>query len=407
LNDSDEDVLTVRGTDGEPLTARLDCPAGTPRAYAIFAHCFTCGPDDSAAIQMARTLTERGLAVLRFDFTGIGESHGASTDTTFSANITDLVRVADQLRAHRAAPSLLIGHSLGGAAVLAAAERIPEVTAVATVGAPSVPEQAPQLFGQALAGIESADAADVTPAGRTFRVSNELVTELTEQRQHERVAALAQPLLILHSPQDTIVDIDNAHRLFDAATHPKAFMDLDHAEHLLSRPADARFAAETIATWAQRHIAAPSTGSDESQQARSVRVAETDEGTFTQRITSGTHSWAADEPESAGGTDSAPDPYQLLLSALGACTSMTLRMYAERKGWELRHTTVTLNHDRMHAGDCADCETTDGRLDRIVREVRIDGDLDEEQRAKLLTIADKCPVHRTLKSEIVIETDEV
>lgn len=407
MNQSNEETLTVSGTGGDSLAARLDLPAGEPRAYALFAHCFACGKDSAAAREVTRTLTDHGFAVLRFDFTGLGQSDGDFAATTFSSNITDLVHVADHLREQRAAPSLLIGHSLGGAAVIAAAERIPEIQAVATIGAPYAPEHVTHLLADDLAEIESVGEAEVTLGGSTFRVGRDFLTDITEQRQHDRIAALTRPLLILHAPQDTLVDIANARQLFDTAPDPKSFMDLDGADHLLTRGNDARFAGEVIATWAWRHTTPPSNGHDESPTARSVRVTETGAGKFTQRITTGSHTWAADEPESSGGTDSAPDPYQLLLSALGACTSMTLRMYADRKGWDLRHTTVTLNHDRMHARDCDNCETTDGRLDRIVREVHIDGDLDEEQRAKLLTIANKCPVHRTLQSEIVIETDEV
>lgn len=407
MNQPNQETLTVPGTGGESLAGRLDLPAGEPRAYALFAHCFTCGKDNTAAREVARTLTDHGFAVLRFDFTGLGQSGGDFAATTFSSDIADLVHMADHLREQRAAPSLLIGHSLGGAAVLAAAERIPEVRAVATIGAPYAPEHVTHLFAGDIPEIESAGEADVTLGGSTFRVGRDFLTDISEQRQHDRIAALTRPLLILHAPQDTLVDIDNARQLFDTAPHPKSFMDLDGTDHLLSRSGDARFAGEVIATWAGRYTTPPSDGHDESPGARSVRVAETSAGKFTQRITTGSHTWAADEPESSGGADSAPDPYQLLLSALGACTSMTLRMYADRKGWDLRNTTVTLNHDRLHARDCDNCETTDGRLDRIVREVHIDGNLDEQQRAKLLAIANKCPVHRTLKSEIVIETDEV
>lgn len=214
---------------------------------------------------------------------------------------------------------------------------------------------------------------------------------------------------MLHSPQDGTVGIDNARLLFDAARHPKSFVALDGADHLLSKPADAEHAADVIAAWAGRYVvpATAATSSDDAPDHRSVLVTETGQARFTQRITAGLHTWAADEPESSGGSDTAPDPYQLLLSALGACTSMTLRIYAERKGWDLRRTTVMLNYDRLHAEDCDSCETSGGKLDRIVREVHLDGDLDAQQRAALLAIADKCPVHRTLQSEIVIETDEV
>lgn len=407
---------TFTGSGGEPLAARLDLPAGEPRAYAVFAHCFTCGKDVVAASRISRRLTDHGIAVLRFDFTGLGESGGDFADSTYSSNVTDLVRAADQLREQRSAPTLLIGHSLGGAAVIAAAERILEVRAVATIGAPCGPEHVLHLFGDARPQIESAGQAEVTLAGRTFRVRREFLDDIAEQHQRERINALRRPLLVLHSPQDDIVGIDNARLLFDAAHHPKSFVALDGADHLLSRPADAEYTADVIATWAGRHLlpvtdptGTESTGTESTVTSddRSVVVTESGENRLAQRISAGGHTWAADEPESAGGSGAAPDPYQLLLSALGACTTMTLRMYADRKGWELRHATVTLNHNRLHARDCDRCETDSGQLDRIVREIHLDGDLDGKQRTTLLAIADKCPVHRTLHSEVVVETDEV
>jgi uncharacterized OsmC-like protein/pimeloyl-ACP methyl ester carboxylesterase len=398
------------GSGGEALAARLDLPPDDPDAYALFAHCFTCGKDVRAASRISRALAARGIAVLRFDFTGLGESGGDFADSTFSSNVTDLVRAADQLRAQHSAPTLLVGHSLGGAAVVAAAARIPEVRAVATIGAPCSPEHVTTLLAGARPEIEAAGQAEMTLAGRTFRIRREFLTDIAEQQQRERIAALGRPLLVLHSPQDDMVGVDNARLLFDAARHPKSFVALDGADHLLTRAADAEYAADIIAAWAGRHVAPASASMASAEDAPdpgTVLVTETGRARFAQRISAGQHTWGADEPESSGGADTAPDPYALLLSALGACTSMTLRIYAERKGWDLRRTTVTLNHDRLHARDCDSCETTTGQLDRIVREVHLEGELDADQRARLLTIADKCPVHRTLRSETVIETDEV
>jgi uncharacterized OsmC-like protein/fermentation-respiration switch protein FrsA (DUF1100 family) len=400
---------TFTGSGGETLAAWLDLPVVKPRAYAVFAHCFTCGKDVLAASRISRRLAAHGIAVLRFDFTGLGESGGDFADSTYSSNVDDLVRAADHLREHRSAPTLLIGHSLGGAAVIAAAARIPEVCGVVTIGAPCGPEHVTHLLGTARSEIEAAGQAEVTLAGRSFRVRREFLNDIVEQRQRQRISSLRRPLLVLHSPLDDTVGIDNARLMFDAARHPKSFVALDGADHLLSTPTDAEYAADVIAAWAGRYVvpATAGTRSDDAPDHRSVVVAETGQARFTQRVSAGQHSWYADEPESSGGSDTAPDPYQLLLSALGACTSMTLRIYAERKGWDLRRAAVTLNHDRIHAEDCDSCETPTGQLDRIVREVHLDGELDGDQRATLLAIADKCPVHRTLHSEIVIETDEV
>jgi putative redox protein len=398
--------VTFTGTGGEVLAGRLDLPAGPPRAVALFAHCFTCGKDVVAASRISRALTERGIAVLRFDFTGLGESDGEFANSTFSSNITDLVRAADHLRATMAAPALLVGHSLGGAAVLAAAQRIPEVRAVATIGAPADPAHVAGLFRHDRADIEATGEATVYLAGRPFRVRREFLADVAGQPQTARITNLNRALLVLHAPGDDIVGIDNARQIFEAARHPKSFVSLDGADHLLSRRGDAAYAATVIAAWADRYL--PSALNREPDTSgggpASVVVTDSGDGALTQTIQVGGHTLVADEPASAGGDDLGPTPYDLLLAALGACTSMTLRMYARRKNWPLRSTTVTLTHSKIHAADCEACETTSGRLDHILREVSFDGDLDADQRARLLEIADKCPVHRTLHSEVVVET---
>lgn len=404
--------FTLEGTIA-PLAARLDLPPGSPIGFALLAHCFTCSKDHVATARIARGLTSRGLGVLRIDFTGLGESGGDFAETTFSADVEDLVRAADHLREEHTAPVLLVGHSLGGAAVLAAADRIPEARAVVTIGAPYSPDHVVGLFDGVRATIDSDGAAPVRLGGRQFTVRRAFLDDIAEQPQHERIAALGRPLLVLHSPDDDVVDVANARRIIDAAGPKSSFVALDDADHLLTRHADAERVAALITAWADPYLAA----SGESRKANgdveppphpgTVVVAETGTGRFTQRIRADDHEWQADEPESAGGDGSAPDPYQLLLSGLGACTTMTMRMYAERKGWKLRQATVTLTHDRIHALDCEHCETSAGRLDRIVREIRLEGDLDDDQRQRLLAIAGRCPVHRTLQSEIVIETDLV
>jgi putative redox protein len=401
--------ITFTGVGGHELVGRLDLPEEPPRAVALFAHCFTCGKDSLAASRIARALAEHRIATLRFDFTGIGDSDGEFANTTFSSNVADLVRAADKLRSEIAAPSLLIGHSLGGAAILAATERIPEVKAVATIGAPADPSHVAGLFPANVDEIYAQGEAPVNLAGREFRVRREFLADIAQQPQTERIGRLGAALLVLHAPRDEYVPIDNAREIFDSARHPKSFVSLDDADHLLTDKLQAGYAADVIATWADRYLsptAIDGDGDDTSDEVEPgvVVVTETGEGRYTQHIRTGQHTLTADEPVSIGGNDLGPTPYGLLLSALGSCTAMTMRMYAERKGWPLRSTEVTLRHDRIHAEDCESCETEHGMLDHIQREITMEGDLDDDQRAKLLEIADKCPVHRTLRSEVVITT---
>jgi len=400
--------LEFPGSQGSPLAARLDLPESTPRAYALFAHCFTCSKDVFAAARISRALTDFGIAVLRFDFTGLGQSGGDFANTNFSSNIEDLVHAADFLRDNHVAPSLLIGHSLGGAAVLAVANRIPEVRAVATIGAPADPDHLAHLLRESRAEIESCGEAEVQLAGRTFRIRRQFLDDIAAQPQAERIRSLGAALLVMHSPVDATVDAENARRIYDAARHPKSFVALDGADHLLTKPSDAAFAAGMLATWASRYAfdpipeaTAPARAADPAEGL--VVVSENGTGTLAQNVTIGRHRLTADEPEPIG-TDTGPSPYDFLLAGLGACTSMTVRMYAARKKWPLEKVTVTLRHSRIHAQDCADCETETGQVDRIERVIRFDGDLDADQRQKLREIADKCPVHRTLHSEIIIDT---
>jgi uncharacterized OsmC-like protein/alpha-beta hydrolase superfamily lysophospholipase len=390
---------------GVQLAALLDSPAGTPTAYALFAHCFTCGKDIRAARSIAERLTALGIAVLRFDFTGLGSSDGEFANTSFSSNIADLIAAADHLRETDRAPAILIGHSLGGAAVLAAAGDIPEVRAVVTIAAPCDAGHVTGLFADHTDAIRAEGAVDVTLAGRSFRISRAFLDDVAERKLTEHIAALRRALLIFHSPTDAIVGIENASHIFQAARHPKSFVSLDGADHLLSRKTDGVYVANVIAAWAERYIepASPTAETTVAEEG-AVIVSETGGGRFQQSIRVGSHELLADEPRNVGGLDSGPGPYDLLLAGLGACTSMTLRLYAERKSLPLERVTVRLSHDKIHAADCADCETREGRIDRIDRAITLEGALDAEQRAKLLEIADKCPVHRTLKSEISIRT---
>jgi uncharacterized OsmC-like protein/alpha-beta hydrolase superfamily lysophospholipase len=392
------------GSQGAPLAARLDLPDGPPRAYALFAHCFTCNKDVVAAARIARALTAHGLAVLRFDFTGLGESGGDFGNTDFSSNVADLVRAADHLREQRAAPTLLIGHSLGGAAVLAARHLVPEVRAVAVIGAPADPDHVLRLIATGRAEVETTGEVVVELAGRSFRIRKEFIEDIAAQPQARRIAELRAALLVLHSPQDRVVGVDNARRIFDTARHPKSFVALDGADHLLTDRGDAEYAATILAAWAARYVSVTSPAPAAAEDG-SVVVSENGAGPFGQTITIGQHSLLADEPPPIGG-DTGPNPYDLVSAGLGACTSMTVRMYAERKGWPLDQVTVELRHSRIHAKDCAECETSTGHLDRFDLKIRFTGDLDDEQRRRLLEIAGKCPVHRTLHSEVQIVTTE-
>lgn len=404
---SPRERVTFPGADGSALVGRLHLPAGEPVAYAVFAHCFTCGKDVHAAVRISAALAAQGIATLRFDFTGLGESEGDFAGTTFSGNVKDLVAACDWLRAEREAPRLLVGHSLGGAAVIAAAPGVPEVRAVATIAAPADPGHVRALLLPAVAEVEARGEAEVSIAGRPFRIKKDFLDDLARQESGAAIGALGRALMVLHSPADTLVDIDQARRIFQAARHPKSFVSLDGADHLLSSRDDARWAGGLIAAWAARYVGAPAEPSlpDEAGEPQGGEVIVRGGPTgLAQEVLAGKHRLAADEPEALGGTDTGPTPYALLLASLGACTSMTLRMYAERKGWPLEGISVRLRHDRVHAKDCADCEADGGFVDEVQRVVSVTGPLDAEQRRRLLEIANKCPVHRTLEGEIKVLT---
>jgi putative redox protein len=392
---------------GETLSGVLDLPAGQPCAYALFAHCFTCGKNVLAAKRISEALNAHGIAVLRFDFTGIGTSEGEFANTTFSSNVADLVAAAAHLRAMRGAPALLIGHSLGGAAVLAAAENLAEAKAVVTIAAPSDPGHVAHLFGDKTVEIRERGELEVALAGRPFRIRREFLDDIAEQKLDARIGRLRKALLIFHSPTDDTVGIENASHIFGAAKHPKSFVSLAGADHLLTRKSDTAYVANVLAAWAERYIGAaaqPAADTPEAAEAGTVVVSETGAGMFQQAIAIGHHRLIADEPVSAGGGDTGPSPYDYLLAALGACTSMTLRIYAAHKKLALERVSVELKHSKIHATDCEHCESKEGRIDRIERTIVLAGELDDAQRARLLEIADKCPVHRTLTSEIDIVT---
>ncbi len=393
-----ENVFVVN-RQGHRLAGRLDLPSGAPPlAYAVFAHCFTCTRNLKAVGNISRALTAQGLGVLRFDFTGLGESEGEFSDSNLSSNVDDLVDMAEWLAREREAPRILIGHSLGGAAAIRAAVRLDSVRAVATIGAPHDPGHVTRLFGGSLAAIEERGEALVTLAGRPFTIRKQLLDDLASSRLDDALASLGRALLVFHSPVDQVVGIDNAARLFQAARHPKSFVSLDRADHLLSDEADSLYVGSVLGAWARKYVDAPA-DAEQPAPAEHGRVMASLESAsaFRTEILAGGHALVADEPRAAGGTDQGPSPYELLAAALGACTAMTLRLYAERKRWPLERTEVHLRHRKEHAADCADCERPSGiGVDAIDREVELVGPLDDHQRQRLLEIADRCPVHRTL-----------
>jgi uncharacterized OsmC-like protein/fermentation-respiration switch protein FrsA (DUF1100 family) len=393
--------ISFPSSTGSSLAARLDLPPN-PRAFALFAHCFTCGKDIFAASRIAQGLTASDIAVLRLDFTGIGSSEGEFANTNFSSNVSDLVAAANYLRHSHAAPSLLIGHSLGGAAVLAAAPQVPEATGVVTIGAPSSAAHITRNFAGNLTEIVEKGRAEVKLAGRTFTITRQFVDDVASQNFLDGLVNMKKALLVCHAPLDEYVDIENASAIFAAARHPKSFISLDTADHLISKREDAIYLADLIAAWASRYLLVAADTA--ALRPGVVEVSETCTGHLAQRVRAGRHVFMAGEPVSVGGDDAGPTPYDYLLAALGACTSITMRMYAERKGITAERFSVRLSHRNVHTQDCADCETKEGNIGEITREIIIEGDVSAAERARLMDIADRCPVHRTLTHEIKIRS---
>ena len=395
------------GSAGVQLAARLDRPSGKIRAFALFAHCFACSKDIFAAARIAARLVEQGIAVLRFDFTGLGHSEGEFANTNFSSNVGDLVAAADHLRSIHQAPAILIGHSLGGAAVLAAAARIPESVAVATIAATFDPAHASHNFSEAIAEIEAKGEAEVQLGGRPFVIRKQFLDDINSQNQAERIAHLRKALIVFHAPLDEFVGIENASMIFLAAKHPRSFVSLDDADHLLTRRADARYVADVIGAWAGRYIADGEAEEHPAPTAQpgTVVVAAAATGSMAQVINVGGRvSLRADEPVNEGGTDTGPTPHELVQAGLGACTSMTMRLYADHKKIPLKRGRVTLTRRKITPAECPECYTKEGQIERIERTISLEGDLTQDQRDGLLRIAEKCPVHRTLTGEISIVT---
>ena len=400
--------VTFPGSLGAPLAARLDLPQGRPRAMALFAHCFTCSKDLFAASRIASVLAERGFAVFRFDFTGLGMSEGEFANTNFSSNVQDLIAAAAYLKQTVMPVDLLIGHSLGGTATLAAAGDIPEARAVATIGAPADASHVTKNFAAHLDEIREEGEAEVKLAGRSFTIKRQFLEDVEAARLNERIAAMRKALLIFHAPTDAIVGIENASAIFNAARHPKSFVSLDHADHLLSKREDAAYVAEVLSAWASRYIVGSAVAeAKDNPNPGEVLVTETRAGKFQQEVQAGVHRLFADEPVSQGGTDTGPSPYDFLSIALGACTSMTMRVYADFKKLPLDRVRVAVRHNKQHAEDCKDCaESGSPKIDHFERTIRMEGDLDDEARKRLLAIADKCPVHNTLERGASISTKE-
>ncbi len=395
--------VTFENRNGETLSGILDLPTEEPVAYALFAHCFTCSKNLRAASNIARALNDERIAVLRFDFTGLGQSEGEFSDTNFSSNVDDLLAAVDFLDRKHGDVSILVGHSLGGTAVLQAARHVDSVVAVATIGSPAEPAHVARMFKGHEASLQKHGEAEVDLGGRPFLVKQQFVDDLEKHDVQGSIGRLRKALLIMHAPLDNIVEIDNAAELFVAARHPKSFVSLDNADHLLTNDDDSRYAGQVLAAWASRYLPHADHGEPFRVAAGEV-VARTYSDGFKTDVRAGRHTLVADEPRSVGGTNAGPSPYDLLSAALATCTSMTLHMYAAHKKVDLESVTVRVTHGKIHAEDCEDCESDTGRIDEFKRSISLQGSLTEAQQTRMLEIADRCPVHRTLEGEIKVRS---
>lgn len=398
--------VKFKNSEGLELVGNLHlAPGFTHGPTAIFAHCFTCGKDLKAARNLALALNQKGVNVLRFDFSGLGQSEGSFAESSFSSNLDDLLAAADFLRQRNCAPEILIGHSLGGAAVLMVADRIPEIKAVATIGAPAEAQHVTHLFSEKLETIKGEGSAEVNIGGRPFTLKRQFIQDLNKHEVGDRISKWRnRGLLVLHSPQDQIVNVENARQIYEAAHHPKSFVSLDGADHLLSSEKDSRYVGELVAAWAERYLDSESNSTTPRLKSNSLVLAQIDDEAFLTRIKAGDFQLIADEPEEIGGQNRGPSPYELLGASLAACTTMTLRMYADRKKWPLEGVKVHVDYEADYVSDIQNCETEKRRLGRFIRRIELLGALDEKQSQRLMQIADKCPVHRTLSSGVDIHT---
>jgi len=396
--------VNFKNAEGKELTGRIQLPVDhRPVHFAVFAHCFTCSKDLKAVRNITLALAQKGFGVLRFDFTGLGESEGEFADTNFTSNVNDIKAAIDFLEENYRKPSLLVGHSLGGTAVLMAGSQAKSIEAIATIGAPCEPEHVLNLIKSDIEEIKKQGKATVVIGGREFNIKDQFIKDIENQGMHKILDSMrGKALLIMHSPQDNTVGVENAREIYNSAHHPKSFVSLDGADHLLSNKEDSLYAGEMIACWVQRYLSA--TDQEEKIDTQSQVVAKIDEGPFLTEILADGHHLLADEPESVGGSDIGPSPYGLLSSGLGACTAMTLKMYANRKEWPLEEAWVHLNFDNDYYEDCKNCEDDEKKIGKFERLVELKGDLDDKQRERLLQIANKCPVHKTLEQGVTIET---
>ncbi len=398
--------LEIPNRFGQSLSANLDLPdSGSPHTFGIFAHCFTCSKDLRASREISRGLVESGCGILRFDFTGLGHSTGEFADTNFGSNVSDLIDVSEYLTQNYAAPSILIGHSLGGAAVLQAARHIESGKAIVTIGSPADPAHIEHLLTEKKDEIEGKGEANVILAGREFTIKKQFLDDLRDNKLEREIETSGQAILIMHAPGDQVVGIENAQRLYHAAMHPKSFISLDGADHLLTQRDDSRYAAGVIAAWAVKYLSKDTQATKESGEEEQGVVRVSNSGPkYTTRVKSAGHSFLIDEPLSLGGDDIGATPYGHLLAALGACTAITLRMYANRKEWNIGSIDVELSHSKVHAKDCQDCESKEGQINLMTRSIRFSGTLDDKQKERMLYIAGRCPVHRTLEGQIEVKT---
>ncbi|MBR9922903.1 MAG: alpha/beta fold hydrolase [Bacteroidetes bacterium] len=388
---------------GYELSAKLELPVDQlPHTFAIFAHCFTCNKNLSAVRNISRALNMEGIAVLRFDFTGLGESEGDFADTNFTSNIQDLMAAAEFLSEEYMAPAIMIGHSLGGAAAICAGSHLESVKAIATVGSPAAPEHVSHLLGEDVSEIEEEGAATVNISGRSFKVKKQFLEDIREQNLDEQLKNMRKAILFMHSPQDEVVSIENAATLYERAFHPKSFISLDGADHLLSDKEDSQYVGQMIGSWAKRYIDLPKKEKLNAKKQVAVRLGEKG---FTTEVMVRKHHLTADEPESVGGNDFGPTPYELVAAGLGACTAMTLQMYARRKKWDLREVTVHLDHYKDYTDDFQNPDDKKSQIDHFDRTIIVEGELDKKQKDRLLEIADRCPVHRTLHQDVKVLTE--
>lgn len=394
--------IKFTNSEGLELSGYLELPLNRhPHSYVLFAHCFTCNKNFFAVKNISRALSAQGYGVLRFDFSGLGESAGEFADTTFSGNVEDLLSAAEYLEKHYQAPEMLIGHSLGGAAVIFAAEKLASVKSVVTIGAPSSPVHVKHLLKSNLEEIEEKGVAEVNVGGRNFTIKKNFLKDINTHDLSEFARDLKKAFLIMHSPQDPVVEISNAEALYKSVKHPKSFVSLDGADHLLTNDKDSEYAGRVIASWASRYLEIPE---DKDLETEHQVVANLGAEGFTTQMRAGKHYFTADEPKSFGGEDFGPSPYEFLSAGLAACTSMTIQMYARRKKWPLTNVETHVDHKKTHAEDCENCERNTSKIDIFERLIVLKGNLDEQQQQKLLEIADKCPVHRSLSNKVKITT---